>query len=1460
MQPKWKARLGLIGLAGAVMWASAGCAQERDAINRVQYNAMDKGFFVGQSLSDPTDDPEFYMRNTVTDVPYGAMQDGLFTATYAQPVTRVKWEISEDALIARLTYEKVKDSDFYGARDTDKGQVVAMFAIQSHFDIRRAYNPQTGEELNVIEENTSDRPWFQRQYMRVDWSRNMVTDGYEVDTLSQIGIFGGVKFEPVSYAVMDPANADAPAFDEKNGYFDVTTKAYATPQNIDTPWGEFPACFLPADYGGTYPVGNCNPTEITLRLSFKKVVDTDFEPFDQTGIRQEAFGWFTEDRNGYDRHYGVLDQKWHRFAAKYNIWQKSHIEGTQCAVDYWRDAKGNIGKFQVDGNGDFVVGPNGLPVADPNGKPFPGTPIGADVHRLASDGKTEADCAFTDGNGAIMHPGSTCDEFVHKCTIPLRDRKTKTIPWYYGPGSPSDLFPSTNHSVDAWNIAVKRATQIGQKADAERVGLDGSGYITSEDDLTNRTNGGESIPDIFVLCHNPVIETDNPACGKPGLIARVGDLRYSMVNLVNDPQTPSPWGIMVDAVDPITGEKIATSVNEWVHILDIASQGTVDILRWINGEITDDQIASGEYLRDWAAVSQLGTKEFRPETLSKEEIQARIHSSNDGLAALNGLTPADQAGPKELRITKASRNLAAAMGPSATPDFEAFRTKAIGSEFEARMITPDMIQAAGMDPQSPVANNPTLINRASMFRGMNPTFSKWIRQQKEKTMAKVGACMVQQPEPASYVGLARQAQKLYPMPDKNDPNFAAKKSARDRSLLQWIREQFHVAVIEHEMGHSVGERHNFAGSQDSLNYHLQYWQLRTRNGAEKPCKDVMTPNADGTTCVGPRWMDPVTEDEVNGLIWKWGSTTVMDYPGDATQDMNDLGPYDKAAMRYMYGGVVDVDEDAVDGTDKGKAYVGVLDGFGGIGGYTVGDTHYSNYNDKYKVLGTCSAPTDPKDPLSAKCTGIPMRYIPMRDMENVDKYGKAVTAVRPDLVANFARTKDKVANGRKLIRHPYMFGSDEYADTGNLPIFRFDAGADNYEQMQYTISTYENRYIFDNFRRDRTTFSSRAVIGRTESRYLDRIQGFVKSFALLIGFQSNPESAKSDPGNLMPLSMACSDALATFARIITRPEPGGYNLRQPVDTGMVLPFGTGQDINGQINNPGGDFKIRLGSGEGRWIHNEYDYTQGYYWSSYQKWAGSFYEKNDAAYFLWEAYNHFVQNSKEDYVDGRYKNLNFASVFPEQMRRLFANIMAGDPMTLGPYINNGAGGLSKDGFGTVRYLPWEKYDKTVSSTVNLDYPANSVVLDPLVGFEEQIPLMIYTAWFGMSNLTNDVISQMRIWTPDGKEAVTIPVSETVRFRDPYTGIVYVARTYGTESINSARGPVQKTMGARMIQYANEMAAKAFNSSGTVTDKDGVSYPKYDVTAPKDFATSQKVKGFVSNLEFGRLLSNYFGMGI
>ncbi|RYG20094.1 hypothetical protein EON82_20630, partial [bacterium] len=338
-------------------YASVGCGAERDPINRVQPDAQQKSFFVGQNLSDASDDPEFYMRNTVIDVPYGSTQDGLFTATYAQPVNRIKWEITEGEIIGRLTYEHIEDADRHGSKTTNNGQVVAAFAITSHFDKRADYNPGTGEQTNVEVENTTDRPWYEREYMRVDWSKNIITTAYTVDTLSMLGLYGGVQWESLSLQANDPSDPNRMVFSPGEGYFDVTTKVFAKPTLVDTPWGQFPSCY----FYGVFPAGNCNPSEATLRLSFKKVVDTDFEASEWDGNRMEAFGVFYQERQGYERNYGITDTRWHRYADKYNIWERSHIsQGTgdsevfaHCGSDVWRDSAGTAKKFKF--NGDSVV-------------------------------------------------------------------------------------------------------------------------------------------------------------------------------------------------------------------------------------------------------------------------------------------------------------------------------------------------------------------------------------------------------------------------------------------------------------------------------------------------------------------------------------------------------------------------------------------------------------------------------------------------------------------------------------------------------------------------------------------------------------------------------------------------------------------------------------------------------------------------------------------------------------------------------------------------------------------------------------------------------------------------------------------------------------------------------------------------------------------------------------------------
>ena len=73
-------------------------------------------------------------------------------------------------------------------------------------------------------------------------------------------------------------------------------------------------------------MAHCNPTALTTRESYRKVVDSDYEPMDFDGVRFQTLGAFNESfRRGYARNYGLLDQEWSRFISRYNIWERSHV-------------------------------------------------------------------------------------------------------------------------------------------------------------------------------------------------------------------------------------------------------------------------------------------------------------------------------------------------------------------------------------------------------------------------------------------------------------------------------------------------------------------------------------------------------------------------------------------------------------------------------------------------------------------------------------------------------------------------------------------------------------------------------------------------------------------------------------------------------------------------------------------------------------------------------------------------------------------------------------------------------------------------------------------------------------------------------------------------------------------------------------------------------------------------------
>ncbi len=1586
----WWARALAVSALGAVASGAVGCAEERPPINQVQANALAKSFFVGADLQSAADDPEFWAQGTLVDVGYGAAQDGLFTSTYAQPLSRIKWEITEDMLIGRITYERINDSDGKGkgAQSMD-GQIAYMYPIMTHFDIRRAYNPGTGEELNVVTENMSDRPWYEREYFRVDWSRNLFTDAYDFDTLSMMGLFGGIQYEPVSYWVADPNHPDAPVFDTESGYFDITNKAFAAPKQIDLSkfgWGidSFPACYLDADFmNGSAPYGNCNPVEITIRQSFRRVVDTDYQPREWDGYRFQAYGSFYVERTGYARNYGMVDEKWHRLATHYNIWERSH---------YYDDPEAMTGEVACNTEAT--------------------TPYGKDANRDDDANGTDDECESVTAKSGFS--GSTCDIFKKKCTLPYRARTPKANVWYYSTGSNLDFWEGTRWATHEWDVALRAAVQTAQYAECQRAGEadcatkypvytgqqadnevailvarevddcrdgltgDGTGCEAKGDALADKLGAAPAIRELakmeqmVVLCHSPVEAGDPALCGekrlaadltaqqcadarinldeatiercKEGLDVRMGDLRYHQVNVMKAPQTPSPWGIYTDSEDPLTGEKVAASINIWSHVNDLWSQGVVDQLRYIKGELTTAEVTEAAYVKNWAAASESAAGGNAAPLMSKAEITERaraIAASGRDLTAPNA-KGVDATKPtlgasklskehlaaayelkKELMQVKAdSREATSVMAPI----YEARRQKLKGSTVEAELMTPAMQQYAGVEG---MAMTDGVMDFASPIRALNPSIQRQLRHMKENALADRGACILEAPAPNGMTALADLLEAKFGAFNPSDDE--ATQAARAERMRKYMAQRAQYAVIIHEMGHSVGLRHNFVSSSDAWGFRPQYWQLRTLDGSVTDvCDDVA---ADGASCVGPRYYDPMTQHERDNLLWMFMHHSVMEYAGENTQDFLGLGAYDFAAARMFYGDVVAVHGDASYnvGTARGRGIIEKMDSFGGIlgiqpvignaSGTSTTDIHYSQLQNEYELIKNCKTvnpedfkPSDWNDELYGtwhpvldglivpqpdgtytRCEQQPVDYVQWRGLR-FPKPGDGESG-------DFYRGGPSVdSSGRTRV--PYGFATDRWADLGNLSVYRHDNGADPYELFNFFIAQQEIGHIFDYYRRGRQSFSVRNATSRNLGRFNEKMRDGAKGLGLLtniyrdfwleIGLDFESAWEEIGPVFFKENVVASGIAFDHFARMLARPEAGEHfrisgdpvlrssldTWSQPGPTRVVVPNGA-TGFYGNVGWGGKLMENRLCGAEV--VDGEFTGGCGEYDAEYTINAGAYYDKVWVGMLMTESFDNFISDSRQDFVDSRYRAVSLADLFPDGYRRMVANALTGDDFIKGPRLAsaNGSNSLGnpltdeddypQQGIGWTSWWHYDQprscfpvdgsivcevYDVNGQTATPNDLssitpgPTNTTVLDPQIGWEQQKFLIAMTLLYLPENQKQNWMNLLQVWelgTDNDPE-----IANRIEFHHP-SGKVYVARTYGTETIFGKT--VQKGIGARVLEYANELLAQAYVTT-TVT-QNGVTWylPEIDQAtgAPlvKPDAAIQPVSGAACDNTAGNL---------
>jgi len=959
---------------------------------------------------------------------------------------------------------------------------------------------------------------------------------------------------------------------------------------------------------------------------------------------------------------------------------------------------------------------------------------------------------------------------------------------------------------------------------------------------------------------------------RAALSVRKGDLRYHQINVIEHPEDPSPWGIYTDAEDPLTGEAISASINVWSYVNDIVSQKMVDVVRYIQGELTTEDITEGTYVKAWSeAAEAVGGKGVLP-MLTKNQLNKKMkdfthghdHPEIDPKAFAKAHPEIMQKArilKKEIQTVRASSKATSANAPI----YNARRQTAQGTEFEAELVT-KMVQelyGAGKMPMSE-----ELLERISPLRGGNPSLQRELRQMKENALAERGMCILHEaPAPTTMANMAAVMNLKFGPFSADDPQPI--QYARAEKMRRYLAKRLHKSVILHEMGHSIGLRHNFVSSSDAWNYRPQYWQLRTKNGAVNTLCENLSP--DGGSCVGPRYFDPVTQEEKDNMIWMFMQSSIMEYPGELTQDMLGLGAYDFAAARMFYGDTVAVysEEDYAVGTDRSIGIFGKLDNFGGILGFTYShgsgddaDIHYSQLQDKFDLIRDC------RNLDSATLESyIPGRYDgqesglwhPVFDGLIVSVNGQASRCRQPpvDYVPwDSLRLPTNNESGfyfggvsvdpNNRIRVPYGFGTDGWADLGNLSVYRHDNGADAYEIFDFLITEQEMGHIFNNYRRRRMDFSVRSAAGRSLSRYNQKLRdgakglslyrNIYKSFATELGYNPDDFWNALGPVFFKDNILASSMVFDHFARMLARPQSGPHHFE---DDGLVLR--SSQDTAGNpgatavtIPNGATGFYGNVGIG-GRPVENALATDKGEFDSQYTVNAGSYYDKMYSAMLFTESVDNFISSSRTDFVDARSRAVSLADLFPDGYRRMLANALTGDDFLKGPSL--AADGnldplVDSDGFPSqaIGWTSWWGAEPEVcfpSDSAPIckgfgdqeafagNFPAQVTTLDPQIGWEQQKFLIAWTMMYLPENQQQKWIDMMRVWEL-GVDAD--PVFENrIEFHNP-EGKIYVAKTFGTEVIFGET--VQRGIAARVMEYANSLMDLAYDTTdGPDIDGDG-----------------------------------------
>ena len=1089
----------------AVLLAAVGvgCAQDVGDIDRTQPDKIKKSLF--------NDGDEWYYVQTVTDTDF---QGSFVFSALESPLKRIEWKITQDNLYAYSTVDPVEGlTDEQTGEDKQLG-AVAIFPITQHFDVQRQYNPQTGEPSNVIVENSSDKPWFEREYMRVDWSQNMV-DGQGMFG-SEFGTFSSVAWNPPQES--DEVNPNRTIIGED--YIDVTVQYAFQPDLL--------ACFNNLGYDS---IAYCEGGKIRARNSFMRITDEmesdDYEPlvYNDTKYltkngRSSGEELKTDQVQDPQSQY-YFEVQCNSATADFLMQEYGNTtEGCETAsfdfhkrFGYFRTRrlKYNEERPQVDPNRRYYANRWDIwTEVDGETKPKPivyhlnaGYP--QDMIPAAEEVERQWDKTFKD---AVRLKGGY--ESIDAVTADLQET--------YGDDR---MFKIKENSCHPGPLVDWKA-EFGNTRSADRRDIQTLFTDAVESDATGEALKQElwSIPvdERKQLCANLEWATEKRSSEDARFNwEQLGDLRYSFFNWVREYN--GYWsGYGPSSADPLTGEIISGDANYAGTPLRRTAAYATDIVQYINGELSNQDIRYGTHIREYINSVQDNQAQQALESAKSPDQNVPAAAERE-IRQRAGLNPSEVS-PTNFESIPELKN---------QPDVLKLKGKE-GFMQEANRISRSIHQAKQTDTtftefyEKPAvksllmkdSNFQTLV-QASAFQKYGPDYDQTDVHQTYLDVAVPKRHLAK--EQASQRWMAEN--NLF---SANNTRRAVeglityegvaeyfKGKSRDE-IKRYFTDNVFIGTQLHEVGHTVGLRHNFSASMDALNYHDAYWNIQkeilTNDNLTQADADSLTGDM-AEQATGIEGINYASEEEFK-------QASVMDYTGDLTGRWAGLGKYDQAAINFAYGGHVRLWEESFE-----------------IPNLLWYQEWTGDYTDLPAIYGKWDGQDFENADTQTKLEGIntilnQREWVPIEDA--IDRRRNGILQSTKEWQNGELSNSNKPFVERTV---PFNFCSDGRADYV-LGCDTFDHGANHTEIVNHAFNKYRFYQPFWRYK-DQSIDNLNQNLVNYQNRVLRTFQVAQRPFRYYSIYQWYDLGSYTDD-----LLQASLDSLNFYAEVLAMPEPGRY--------------------------------------------------------------------------------------------------------------------------------------------------------------------------------------------------------------------------------------------------------------------------------------------------------------------------------